>query len=128
MRSSTASRLSDFERLPREAAAIVFEKSNAKEFVKLGEHRTWFELQGAAAYLVLSEQTLSRYVKERTAPPSVMVGKAVASIEMIWTTGLGPAVSSLSRIPVSTEKSSSGWMRDEVAELDWWLTLASHRY
>jgi excisionase family DNA binding protein len=74
MRSSTASRLSDFERLAREAAAIVFKKSNAKEFAKLGEPRTWFDLQGAAAYLVLSEQTLGRYVKERTAPPSVKVG------------------------------------------------------
>src|SRR5216684_2429429 len=74
MRSSTAGRLSDFERLAREAAANVFKKSNAKEFAKLGEPRTWFDLQGAAAYLVLSEQTLSRYVKERTAPPSVKVG------------------------------------------------------
>jgi excisionase family DNA binding protein len=44
------------------------------EFAKLGEPRTWFDLQGAAAYLAVSEQTLSRYVKENTAPPSVKVG------------------------------------------------------
>jgi excisionase family DNA binding protein len=31
-------------------------------------------LQGAA-YLAVSEQTLSRYVKENTAPPSVKIGK-----------------------------------------------------
>jgi excisionase family DNA binding protein len=74
MRSSTASRLSDFERLARERAAIAFKESNAKEFAKLGEPRMWFDLQGAAAYLVVSEQTLSRYVKERTAPPSVKFG------------------------------------------------------
>ena len=73
MRTSTASRLSDFERLAREAAAIVCTEFNAKEFAKLGEPRTWFDLQGAAAYLALSEQ-ISRYVKERTAPPSVKVG------------------------------------------------------
>src|ERR1700730_4241183 len=36
--------------------------------------RTWFDLQGAAAYLAISEQTLSRYVKERIAPASVKVG------------------------------------------------------
>jgi excisionase family DNA binding protein len=35
----------------------------------------WFNLQGAAAYLAVSEQTLSRYVKENTAPPSVKIGK-----------------------------------------------------
>jgi predicted DNA-binding transcriptional regulator AlpA len=46
-----------------------------REFAKLGEPRTWFDLQGAAAYLALSEQTLSRYVKENTAPLSVKVGK-----------------------------------------------------
>ena len=38
---------------------------NAREFAKLGEPRTWFDLQGAPAYLVVSEQTLSRYVKSR---------------------------------------------------------------
>jgi excisionase family DNA binding protein len=69
-----ASRLSDFERLAREAAAAVCKGFNAKEFAKLGEPRTWFDLQGAAAYLAVSEQTLSRYVKERTAPASVKVG------------------------------------------------------
>src|ERR1700676_1244248 len=72
--SNIASRLSDFERLPREAAAAVCKELNAKEFAKLGEPRTWFDLQGAAAYLAVSEQTLSRYVEERTAPPSVKVG------------------------------------------------------
>src|ERR1700730_14936451 len=74
MRISTASRFSDFERLAREAAVAVCKEFNAKEFAKLGEPRTWFDLQGAAAYLVVSEQTLSRYVKEQTAPPSVKVG------------------------------------------------------
>ena len=74
MRPSTASRLSDLERLAREAAAAVCKEFNAKEFAKLGEPRTWFDLQGAAAYLAVSEQTLSRYVKERTAPASVKVG------------------------------------------------------
>ena len=74
MRISTASRLSDFERLARVAAATVCKEFNAKEFAKLGEPRTWFDLQGAAAYLAVSEQTLSRYVRERTAPASVKVG------------------------------------------------------
>ena len=73
MRTSTASRLSDFERLAREAAAIVLTRSNAKEFAKLGEHRTWFDSQGAAAYLAVSKQTLSRYVEERIARPSVKI-------------------------------------------------------
>jgi excisionase family DNA binding protein len=71
---NTASRLSDFERLAREAAAAVRKESNAKEFAKLGEPRTWFDLQGAAVYLGVGEQTLSRCVKERTAPASVKVG------------------------------------------------------
>ena len=73
--SHTPSQLSDFEQLAREAAAAVCKEFNAKEFAKLGEPRTWFDLQGAAAYLAISEQTLSRYVKEQTAPPSVKVGK-----------------------------------------------------
>ena len=72
--SNTSSRLSDFEQLAREAAAAVCKDFNAKEFAKLGEPRTWFDMQGAAAYLAVSEQTLSRYVKEQTAPPSVKVG------------------------------------------------------
>jgi excisionase family DNA binding protein len=72
--SNTTSRLSDFKQLAREAAAAVCKELNAKEFAKLGEPRTWFDLQGAAAYLAVSEQTLSRYVKERIAPASVKVG------------------------------------------------------
>jgi excisionase family DNA binding protein len=72
--SSSTSRLSEFEQLAREAAAAVCKEFNAKEFARLGEPRTWFDLQGAAAYLAVSEQTLSRYVKEQTAPPSVKVG------------------------------------------------------
>lgn len=72
--SNTISRLSDFEQIAREAAAAVCKELNVKEFAKLGEPRTWFDLQGAAAYLAVSEQTLSRYVKERTAPSSVKVG------------------------------------------------------
>jgi excisionase family DNA binding protein len=72
--SNIPSRLSDFERLAREAAAAVCREFNAKEFAKLGEPRTWFDLQGAAAYLAVSEQTLSRYVKEGIAPASVKVG------------------------------------------------------
>jgi excisionase family DNA binding protein len=66
--------LSDFERLAREAAAAVCREYNAKDFAKLGEPRTWFDLQGAAAYLAISEQTLSRYVKEAIAPLSVKIG------------------------------------------------------
>jgi hypothetical protein len=107
MRTLTASRLSDLDRLTREAAAAVCKELNAKEFAKLGEPLTWFDLQGAAAYLAVSEQTLSRYVKERTAHASAKVGTAVASIEMIWTPGLGPAASSLSgrrRIPMPIER------------------------
>jgi excisionase family DNA binding protein len=73
MRTSNC-RLSDFERLIREATAVVRREFNAKEFAKLGAPRTWFDLPAAAAYLALSEPTLSRYVKERTAPPSVKVG------------------------------------------------------
>ncbi|MGO9399945.1 MAG: helix-turn-helix domain-containing protein [Xanthobacteraceae bacterium] len=72
--SNTGSRLSDFEQLARDTAAAVCKEFNAREFAKLGEPRTWFDLQGAAAYLAVSEQTLSRYVKEQTAPASVKVG------------------------------------------------------
>jgi excisionase family DNA binding protein len=72
--SNTNSRLSDFEQVAREAVVAVCKEFHAKEFAKLGEPRTWFNLQGAAAYLAVSEQTLSRYVKERTAPASVKVG------------------------------------------------------
>jgi excisionase family DNA binding protein len=72
--SNNNSGLVDIEQLAREAAAAVCKELNVKEFAKLGEPRTWFDLQGAAAYLVVSEQTLSRYVKERTAPSSVKVG------------------------------------------------------
>ena len=72
--SNDEGRLSDFEQLAREAAIAVCREFNAKEFARLGEPRTWFDLQGAAAYLAVSEQTLSRYVKEQTAPASVKVG------------------------------------------------------
>ena len=47
----------------------ICKELNAREFAKLGEPRTWFDLQGAAACLAVSEQTLSRYVKQNTAPP-----------------------------------------------------------
>jgi excisionase family DNA binding protein len=73
--SNGAGRPADLEQLAREAAAAICKEINAREFAKLGEPRTWFDLQGAAAYLVVSEQTLSRYVKENTAPPSVKIGK-----------------------------------------------------
>jgi excisionase family DNA binding protein len=72
--SNNANRFADFEQLAREAAAVICKELNAREFAKLGEPRTWFDLQGAAAYLAVSEQTLSRYVKEKTAPPSVKIG------------------------------------------------------
>jgi excisionase family DNA binding protein len=72
--SNNANRLADIEQLAREAAAVICKELNAREFAKLGEPRTWFDLQGAAAYLAVSEQTLSRYVKENTAPPSVKIG------------------------------------------------------
>ncbi len=72
--SNNNSRPSDLEQLAREAAAAVCKEFNLREFAKLGEPRTWFDLQGAAAYLAVSEQTLSRYVKERTAPSSVKIG------------------------------------------------------
>ena len=74
MRTNSPDRLAEFEQLAREAAAAVCKELNVKDFAKLGEPRTWFDLQGAAAYLVISEQTLSRYVKEQTAPPSVKIG------------------------------------------------------
>ena len=73
--SDGANRLANLKQLAREAAAVVCKELNAREFAKLGEPRTWFDLPGAAAYLAISEQTLSRYVKEQTAPPSVKVGK-----------------------------------------------------
>jgi excisionase family DNA binding protein len=73
--SNSSDRLSEFEQLARAAATIVCKEINAKEFAKLGEPRTWFDLQGAAAYLAVSEQTLSRYVKERIAPASVGNGR-----------------------------------------------------
>ena len=63
--SNNANRPADLEQLAPEAAAVICKKLNAREFAKLGEPRTWFDLQGAAAYLVVSEQTLSRYVKSR---------------------------------------------------------------
>ncbi len=66
--SNDNGRLSDFEQLAREAAIAVCREFNAKEFARLGEPRTWFDLQGAAAYLAISEQTLSRYVKEQQHP------------------------------------------------------------
>jgi hypothetical protein len=47
----------------------ICKELNAREFAKLGEPRTWFDLQGAAAYLAVSEQTLSRYVKEKHGAP-----------------------------------------------------------
>lgn len=72
--SNNNSRSSDLEQLAREAAIAVCREFKAKEFAKLGEPRTWFDLQGAAAYLAISEQTLSRYVKEQTAPLSVKIG------------------------------------------------------
>lgn len=72
--SNNANRPADLEQLAPEAAAVICKELNAREFAKLGEPRTWFDLQGAAAYLAVSEQTLSRYVKENTAPPSVKVG------------------------------------------------------
>jgi excisionase family DNA binding protein len=77
MRTSNSngdSRLTELEQLARQVATTVCNEINAKNFAKLGEPRTWFDLQGAAAYLAISEQTLSRYVKEQTAPPSVKVG------------------------------------------------------
>jgi excisionase family DNA binding protein len=74
MRINSPDRLADFEQLAREAAAAVCKELNAKDFAKLGEPRTWFDLQGAAAYLVISEQTLSRYVKDQTAPARVKIG------------------------------------------------------
>ena len=74
MRTNSPDRLAEFEQLAREAAAAVCKELSAKDFAKLGEPRTWFDLQGAAAYLAISEQTLSRYVKEETAPPSVKIG------------------------------------------------------
>jgi excisionase family DNA binding protein len=74
MRTNSPNRLAEFEQLAREAAAAVCNEFNAKDFAKLGEPRTWFDLQGAAAYLAMSEQTLSRYVKEQTAPASVKIG------------------------------------------------------
>jgi excisionase family DNA binding protein len=71
--SNGANRPADLEQLAREAAAAICKELNAREFAKVGEPRTWFTLQGAA-YLAVSEQTLSRYVKENTAPPSVKLG------------------------------------------------------
>ena len=71
--SNGVDRPADLEQLAREAAAAICKEINAREFAKLGEPRTWFDLQ-AAAYLAVSEQTLSRYVKENTAPASVKVG------------------------------------------------------
>jgi len=65
---------SDFERPAREVAAAVSQEFNVREFTRFGELRTWFDLQGAAAHLAVSEQTISRYVKEKIAPPSVKVG------------------------------------------------------
>ena len=72
--SNGADRPADLEKLAREAAAAICKEISAGEFAKLGEPRTCFNLQGAAAYLVVSEQTLSGYVKENTAPPSVKIG------------------------------------------------------
>jgi hypothetical protein len=93
--SNTTSRLSEFEQLAREAAATVCKEFKAEEFAKLGEPRTWFDLQGAAAYLAVSEQTLSRYVKEQIAPASVKVGNGRRFHRSIWMPGLEPAASLL---------------------------------
>jgi hypothetical protein len=72
--SSSNSRLSSFDEVAREAAAIICIELNAKELAKLGERRTWFDLQGGAVSLAISEQTLSRYVKEKAATASVKIG------------------------------------------------------
>jgi hypothetical protein len=45
--SNNANRLADLEQLAREAAAVICKELNAREFAKLGEPRTWFDLQGA---------------------------------------------------------------------------------
>ena len=58
--SNTTSRLSEFEQLAREAAATVCKEFKVKEFAKLGEPRTWFDLQGAAAYLASQYQDFAR--------------------------------------------------------------------
>jgi hypothetical protein len=95
--SNITCRTSDFERLAREAAAVVRREFNAKEFARLGDLRTWFDLPAAAAYLAVSEPTLSRCIKERTAPPSAKVGNDLRFTEMIRTPGLAPVALSLSR-------------------------------
>ena len=63
--SDGANRLANLKQLAREAAAVICKELNAREFAKLGEPRTWFDLQGAAAYLAISEQTLSRTSKNK---------------------------------------------------------------
>ena len=63
--SNNNSRLSNVEQLAREAAIAVCRELKAKEFAKRVEPRTWFDLQGASAYLAISEQTLSRTSKNK---------------------------------------------------------------
>jgi hypothetical protein len=43
--SNNANRLADLEQLARETAAVICKELNAREFAKLGEPRTWFDLQ-----------------------------------------------------------------------------------
>jgi len=57
--------LSNVEQLAREAGVAMCREFKAQEFASLGEPRTWFDLQGAAAYLAISEQTLSRTSKNK---------------------------------------------------------------
>jgi hypothetical protein len=66
--------------------------STAKTLPNLASH-AWLDLQSAAAYLAISEQALSRYVKEQAAPASVRSPMGVAFIAPIWTPGSAPPVS-----------------------------------
>ena len=43
--SNNANRPADLEQLAPEAAAVICKELNAREFAKLGEPRTWFDLQ-----------------------------------------------------------------------------------
>jgi hypothetical protein len=63
--SDSANRLANLKQLAREAAAVICKELNAREFAKLGEPRTWFDLQGASAYLAI-QRADAQPLRQRT--------------------------------------------------------------
>src|SRR3954471_605704 len=61
------------KRATREGAAYVLKEFEAG---RLGEPRTWFDLEGAAAYIGIAAPTLCVYCKGGVGPVSHKIGNA----------------------------------------------------